>query len=72
MQRRRSGPRGAPVTSDLGAIVRHSDGSCDLVEFQMTSGGEIEMDDEREYVIRTFTGFTDVVDFVFSYREYIR
>ena len=60
------------ITSDLGAIVRHSDGSCDLVEFQMTSGGEIEMDDEGEYVIRTFTGFTDVVDFVFSYREYIR
>lgn len=60
------------INNDLGAIVRHSDGSCDLVEFSMTSGGEIERDAEGAENIQTFSGFHDVKDFVFSYREYIR
>ena len=60
------------ITSDLGAIVRHSDGSCELVEFQMTTGGEIEKDDNGEQNIQIFEGFENVVDFIFSFRSYIR
>ena len=60
------------ITSDLGAIVRHSDGSCELVEFQMTTGGEIEKDDDGEQNIQIFEGFENVVDFIFSFRSYIR
>lgn len=60
------------ITRHLGAVVRHADGSCDLVEFNMTTGGEIGRNDDGGPDIQTFSGFTDVVDFVFSYRDYLR
>ena len=62
-------PKG--IAHHMGAIVRHQDGSCDLVEFNLTAAGEIEQDGSGNQSVRVFDGFTNVVDFVFSYRERI-
>lgn len=57
------------IIHQLGAVVQHQDGSCELVEFEITAAGEIEQDSAGTQNIKIFEGFTNVVDFVFSYRE---
>ena len=52
-------------------MVRHADGSCDLAELVLTAAGEIERNDSDEPEVLVFEGFTEVVDFVFSFRDII-
>ena len=68
------------LTHQLGTIVKREDGSCVLVEFNLTAAGEIEQDSAGEQSINVFGDGTDaegrpvfsnVVDFVFSYRDAI-
>ena len=59
------------ITHQLGAVVRHADGSCDLAELVLTAAGEIEHNDAGEPEVLIFEGFTEVVDFVFSFRDII-
>lgn len=59
------------ITHQLGAVVRHADGSCDLAELALTAAGEIERNDAGEPEVLIFEGFTEVVDFVFSFRDII-
>ena len=66
------------VTHQLGAIVESQNGDCVLVEFNMTAAGEIEQDSAGVQNIKVFGEDTDgdaifsnVVDFVYSYRDKI-
>ncbi len=59
------------IIRHLGAVVKHADGKCDLVEIMMTAAGEIEQDEAENQMITTFDGFENVVDFLFSFRAVI-
>ena len=66
------------ILHHLGAIVRRQDESCVFVEFNMTPAGEIEQNSEGGQSISVFGDgvdsdgdpiFSNVVDFIFSYRH---
>ena len=60
------------ITRQLGAVVRHADGSCDLVELVLTAAGEIDRNAADEPEVLIFKGFKEVVDGSGGFRIFIQ